>query len=77
MTEKEEIFDIIDEYMDLGNEKHVIEITDKRKSKAFGIMMEAGTIRSYKKGEYCIDGLIKRRLDKNKIKYKIIGRKGK
>ena len=71
--EKEKIFDIIDEYMDLGNEIYVIKITDKRIVKAFGIIMDAGQVFSgYKKDEYSINGLTKRRLDKNKIKYKII-----
>ena len=69
---KEEIFLIIDEYMDLGNEQYVIRITDKRKTKAFGIILDAGRFSSCAKDEYSIDGLTKRRLDKNKIKYKII-----
>ncbi len=68
-----EIFDIIDEYMDLKNEYYVIRITDTRKTKAFGIIMDSGQgFSGYKKEEYSINGLIKRRLDKNKIKYKII-----
>ena len=71
--EKEEIFDVIDEYMDLRNEHYVIRITDKRKAKAFGLMMDAGEgFSMYKKDEHSINGLTKRRLDKNKIKYKII-----
>ena len=71
--ETEEIFDLIDKYMDLKKEDYVIKITDKRKTKAFGIIMDAGeAFTGYKKEEYSINGLIKRRLDKNKIKYKII-----
>ena len=69
--EKEKIFDIIDEYMDLGNETYTLKITSE-KSKAFEIMMKSGRISSWKKDEYSINGLTKRRLDKNKIKYKII-----
>jgi len=70
---KEEIFNIMDEYMDLKNEHYVIQITDKRKAKAFGILMDSGEgFGGYKKEEYSINGFIKRRLDKNKIKYKII-----
>ncbi|GAH11833.1 unnamed protein product [marine sediment metagenome] len=59
--------------MDLKNEHYVIRITDKRKAKAFGVMMDVGeSFSSYKKDEHSINGLTKRRLDKNKIKYKII-----
>lgn len=70
---KEAIFDMIDEYMNLKNKHYVVRITDKRKSKAFGIMMESGEgFSGFKKEEYSINGLTKRRLDKNKIKYKIV-----
>ena len=69
----EEIFEAIDKYMDLKNEHYVIRIIDKRKAKAFGIIMNVGEgFASYKKEEYSINGLTKRRLDKNKIKYEII-----
>ena len=70
---KEAIFNIIDEYMDLKNKHYIIRVTDRRKSKAFGILMDSTEgFGSYKKEEYSINGLIKRRLDKHKIKYKII-----
>ncbi len=70
---KEEIFNLIDDYMDLKNKQYVIRITDRRKNKAFGILMDSTEgFGSYKKEEYSINGIIKRRLDKNKIKYKII-----
>lgn len=70
---KEAIFNFIDEYLDLKNEHYVVRITDKRKDKAFGIMMNAGEgFCGFKKEEYSINGLTKRRLDKNEIKYKII-----
>jgi hypothetical protein len=70
---KEAIFDIIDEYMDLKNKHYVIRITDESKAKAFGIMMNVGEgFSGFKKEEYSINGLTKRRLDKNKIKYKVI-----
>ncbi len=72
-TMKEIVMDIIDEYMDLKNEHYVIKVTDKRQSKAFGIMMDAGEgFSGFKKEQYSINGLTKRRLDKLKIKYKII-----
>ena len=71
--DKEEIFDIIDEYMDLKNEHYVIRVIDRRQVKAFGLMMDSGEgFSGYKKEEYSINGLTKRRLDKNKIKYKTI-----
>jgi len=70
---KEAVFDMIDEYLDLKNEHYIVRITDKRKDKAFGIMMNAGEgLNCFEKEEYSINGLTKRRLDKNKIKYKII-----
>ena len=76
--EKKAIFDIIDEYMDLKNEYYVVRITDKRKDKAFGIMMNAGEgFNGFKKEEYSINGLTKRRLDKNLINYKIISQSKK
>jgi len=51
----------------------LLEIIDRRKDKAFGIMMNAGEgFGGFRKEEYSINGLTKRRLDKNKIKYKII-----
>ena len=70
--EKEKIFDMIDEYMDLEHESYVIKFDKGNESKGFGVMLFLGEFRSYKKGEYCINGLIKRRLDKKKIKYKIL-----
>ena len=71
--EKEKVFDLIDEYMDLKNKYYIVRITDKKKDKAFGIMMDSGQgFGGYKKEEYSINGLTKRRLDKHKIKYKII-----
>lgn len=73
MNKKEEIFNMIDEYMDLKKEYYVIRITDKRKDEALGVMMDAEEgFNCYKKEEYSINGLTKRRLDKHKIKYKII-----
>ena len=70
---KEEIFDIIDEYLDLKKDYYRIQITDKRQAKAFGIMMDSDEgFNCRDKEKYSINGLIKRRLDKNKIKYKII-----
>ena len=70
---KEKVFDFIDEYMDLKNEHYVIRVTDKRKAKALGILMDAGEgFSGFRKEEYSINGLSKRRLDKHKIKYKII-----
>ena len=69
---KEEIFNIIDEYMDLKHDSYTIRFDKGSESKGFGIMMSVGQFRSYEKGEYSINGLIKRRLDKKKIKYKII-----
>ena len=69
---KEEIFDLIDEYMDLEHKYYIIKFVKGNESKGFGIMMSTGSFGSHQKGEYSINGLIKRRLDKNKIKYKII-----
>jgi len=70
---KEAIFDMIDEYLDLKNKHYVVRITDNRKDKSFGIMINAGEgFGGFKKEEYSINGLTKRRLDKSKIKYKII-----
>ena len=70
---KEEVMNIIDEYMDLKNESYLIRITDKRQDKAFGILMHSTEgFSSHEKEEYSINGITKRRLDKNKIKYKII-----
>ena len=69
---KEEIFDIIDEYMDLKHEFYTIKFVEGNESKGFSVMMSVGEFGSHQKGEYSINGLIKRRLDKNKIKYKII-----
>ena len=69
---KEEIFDIIDEYMDLEHEYYVIRFDKGNESKGFSVMMSVGKFGGHHGGEYSINGIIKRRLDKNKIKYKII-----
>ena len=72
---KEEIFDMIDEYMSLKNKFYVVRITDKRPAKVFGLMIDAGeSFSGHKKEEYSINGLTKRILDKNKIKYKVISK---
>ena len=70
--EKETIFNIIDEYMDLEHEDYVIKFDKANESKGLSVMLSLGKFGSHQKGEYSINGLIKRRLDKNKIKYKII-----
>ncbi len=72
--EKEKIFDMIDEYMDLENKSYVIRFEKGNESKGFGVMLSLGKFGSHQKGEYSINGLIKRRLDKDKIKYKILYR---
>ena len=70
--DKEKLFDIMDEYMDLKHEFYTIKFVKGNESKGFSVMMSVGEFGSHQKGEYSINGWIKRRLDKNKIKYKII-----
>ena len=74
---REEVFDLIDEYNDLKNDSYKIQITGAKKDKvkAFGILMKSAQgFGSDKKEVYIINGIIKRLLDKQKIKYKYIWR---
>ncbi len=74
---REDIFNFIDEYNDLKNDSYKIQIigTKKNKVKAFGILLNSSQgFGGEKKEVYVINGITKRLLDKEKIKYKYIWR---
>lgn len=70
---KEEIFNAIDEYMELKRDNYRVKILGDRnnKNKAFYIIMIDSCVCG--DGEsYSINGIQRRMLDKNNIKYKLI-----
>ena len=70
--DKEEVFNLIDEYNDLKNKRYTIKVL-KNKIKAFEILANTQDVFNCELGEiYHINGVQKRLLDKAKIKYKII-----
>ncbi len=74
---KEQVFDIIEEYMDLKNDHYTIRIIGRKDKqvKAFGILLDSTEgFGSTKKNVYGINGIQKRKLDKIKIKYEIKSR---
>jgi len=69
---KEEIFDIIDEYFKLKHERYTITVIGDKanKDKAFEILLNSDdTFHGMKDSQYSINGVQKRRMDKAKIKY--------
>lgn len=71
---KEEIFDIIEEYNNLGIKYYTIEFIGNKKEKLneFHDLIVSEGFRSVKKDEYIINGITKRKLDKKGIKYMVI-----
>lgn len=65
---KEELFNLMDEYMSLSEEEYKILLTDQEGLKIFD---KKGALRNMR-NIYKIDGLMKRQLDRKKIEYKLL-----